>query len=204
MQNKFVFGITGGSGSGKTTESNLFRAFGAEVIDCDVLSREITVPGSSCLSEIVNEFGLAILMPDGSLNRRSLGKIVFENKDKLKILSKITHKYIYERVCLMIKSSSNDIIGIDGAVIIGSEVESLCECMVCVIANDEIRKKRIMQRDNISEQTAEERLYSQKSNNFYIENSDYIVYNDTDEKELQIHAKEVFEKLTERKEERKR
>lgn len=204
MQNKFVFGITGGSGSGKTTVSNLFRAFGAEVIDCDVLSREITVPGSSCLSEIVNEFGLAILMPDGSLNRRSLGKIVFENKDKLKILSKITHKYIYERVCLMIKSSSNDIIGIDGAVIIGSEVESLCECMVCVIANDEIRKKRIMQRDNISEQTAEERLYSQKSNNFYIENSDYIVYNDTDEKELQIHAKEVFEKLTERKEERKR
>lgn len=204
MQNKFVFGITGGSGSGKTTVSNLFRAFGAEVIDCDVLSRETTAPGSSCLSEIVNEFGLAVLMPDGSLNRRSLGKIVFENKDKLKILSKITHKYIYERVCLMIKSSSNDIIGIDGAVIIGSAVESLCECMVCVIANDEIRKKRIMQRDNISEQAAAERLYSQKSNNFYIENSDYIVYNDTDEKELQIHAKEVFEKLTERKEERKR
>lgn len=194
MQNKFVFGITGGSGVGKTLASSEFKRLGADVIDCDVLAREVVMPGEECLSELTDAFG-DILNPDGTLNRKLLSEIVFSDKKKLAILSEITHKHIAKRVCDMIDKSSAQIIGIDGAVIFESPVELLCEVMVSVIAERDIRIRRIISRDKIDHDIAVKRVDSQKNNEYYIEKSDYLVYNNTTEDELKNQVREVWERL---------
>ena len=89
-----VFGITGGSGSGKTTVSDIFRRLGAEIIDTDKIARSVTEKGSECLKELADAFGNGIILPDGSLDRRRLASIAFADKEKTALLSEITHKYI--------------------------------------------------------------------------------------------------------------
>lgn len=195
MQNKLIFGLTGGSGCGKTTVGEILTGLGADIIDCDLIARNVTEKGSRCLSELVKEFGNCILDEEGCLKRKALGDIVFSDKNKLQILNHITHKYIYEEVVQRIEASKCDITGIDGAVIIGSPVEKLCECIVSVISEAEIRVQRIMSRDNITQKQAVERINSQKSNIFYIENSDFIIYNNSTRTELENGVREVWEKL---------
>lgn len=201
-QNKFIFGITGGSGTGKTTVSKIFEELGAEVIDCDKVSRIVTAVGGECLRELESEFGRGIINKDGTLNRRLLGEIVFSDPVKLKILNAVTHKYIYEYVADLIERSSSAIIGIDGAVIIGSDVEKLCCAMVSVLSDREKRVFRIMERDGISKNMAEDRISSQKIDNFYIEKSDYLIYNNNTLSMLKSEVKEVWIKLNEEKRKR--
>lgn len=188
-----ILGITGPTGAGKTTVSRIFSDNGIKVIDTDITAREITAPGKPALSELAECFGEKILT-NGALNRAALAKIAFSDKDALLKLNKITHKYITEEVLAEINSYEGDIIGIDGAVLIESGISKLCTRVLCVLADEEIRKKRIMKRDSISASDADLRISSQKNNSFYIENSDYIVYNN-DRDDLQKQAEKVINEL---------
>ena len=196
-QNKFLFGITGGSGCGKTTVSDIFRNLGYEVIDCDKISREISAKNSPCLSELKNVFGEKILLPDGSLDRKALGNIVFSSQASLKTLNDITHKYILEEIYKRADISKSRIIGIDGAVLIESGVSKKCRRMIAVLADRKIRAKRIIKRDNLTPEEAENRINSQKVDNFYIESCDYILYNNSDRATLENQVREVSLKLEE-------
>ncbi len=202
MQNKFIFGITGPTGSGKTMVSDILRELGAQVIDCDIISREVSMAGEPCLLELCEAFGDGILDLDGNLDRRAMGDIVFSDEKLLKVLSDITHKHIKLRTDKIIEKSYADIIGIDGAVIFGSPVETMCEVMVSVVADVEIRADRIKKRDAIDDQKAMMRIKSQKSNEFYIEKSDYIVYNNLGLDELKEQVREVWNQLQQKREEK--
>ena len=204
MQNKLIFGLMGGSGCGKTSVGEMFIGLGAEIIDCDLISRSIMKKESPCLAEVCNTFGNNIIDKNGELKRRVLGDIVFSDKKKLAVLNKITHKYIYNEVVSRIEKSVCDFIGMDGAVLIGSGVDTLCECMISVVSDKEIRLNRIITRDNITEKQALERINSQKSNNFYIENSDYVIYNNSTKKKLEIRVREVWGKLVIRSSEKRK
>ena len=175
--NKFVFGITGATGAGKTTVSNIFRDLGVYIVDCDIIAKQITSSNIDCLFEIESSFGKDVFEDDGALNRRKLADIVFGNDDKLKLLNKITHKYIKEQIEYEIKTCDNDIIAIDGAVIIGSPVEEICRLMVVVSADEKVRAQRIMARDGISYEFALKRISSQKSNEEYEQYADFIIEN---------------------------
>lgn len=188
-----ILGITGPTGAGKTTVSKIFEENGIKVIDTDITAREITEPGKPALAELSEYFGSGILYKDGSLNRKKLARIAFSNPDFLAQLNKITHYYISEEVNKTINSYQGDIIGIDGAVLIESKISKICTRILSVLADEEIRIKRIMKRDCISKEDAKLRISSQKNNSFYIENSDYIVYNNN---ENDLH-KEIFDIITE-------
>lgn len=190
-----VFGITGGSGAGKSTAANIFRNLGIEVIDADVIAHQVVEKGEPCLQEIKNEFGNAVINKDGSLNRRKLSEIVFTDENKLKSLNRITHKYIKQLILARLEESDAEITAIDGAVIIGSEVEELCKFIVSVLADREIRLQRIMSRDNLNYEQAENRINSQPDDDFYIKNSSYIIYNNSSEHELNLQIKEVCGKI---------
>ncbi len=174
---KFVFGITGPTGSGKTTVSNLFRDKGIHVIDCDKIAAYVTEKKHDCIEELRDAFGDTVFNVDGTLNRPSLASIVFGNDEKLKLLNKITHKYIKEQIEKEITDSKADIIAIDGAVIIGSPVMDICEKLLVVIADTDVRLKRIMKRDNISFDSAQKRISSQMSNEEYERYADFIIKN---------------------------
>ena len=84
---KYILGITGGSGAGKTEVSNILREYGIDIINGDEVSRLIMEPGQEALKETVEAFGDEILDCDGRLKRRELGNIVFSDPEKLKILN---------------------------------------------------------------------------------------------------------------------
>ena len=191
---KFILGITGGSGAGKTTVSDFLREKGIEVIDGDKVARLIMEPGEACLMETVRTFGEDILGENGALIRKKLGQIVFSDSEKLETLNKITHKYITEYFFDKVKTSKSDIVGFDGAVIFESGLDKVCNAIIGVIADEEIRLERITKRDGISMQDARLRVSSQKNNQFYIEKCDFLVYNNGGE-EISEQLEEVLKTL---------
>lgn len=192
-----VFGITGGSGSGKSSASERFRENGIYVIDADKTAREVVRQVEPCLEELVKELGGEILNDDGGLNRRKTGDIVFSDKKKLDILNRITHKYIQKALEDQLNKIDTDIAAVDGAVIIGSPVEKMCSFLVSVMADKEIRLARIMARDNISREAALKRIESQPSDEFYIANSRYLLYNNISKENLNIEVDKLAKTIKE-------
>lgn len=195
MHNKYIFGITGGSGAGKSTVSAKFRELGVYVSDADIAARRVVMPGSPCLAELCSEFGNDILNSDGSLNRAGLAAIVFSDAGKLEILNRITHKYIYEYIVNEINMHDSYVCAIDGAVIIGSPVMELCNKLVVVTADKDVRLERIMERDSIDRDSALARLGAQPDDSFYLEHADYTVVNNGDLIKLGEQIEEIYNKI---------
>ena len=116
---------------------------------------------------------------------------------KRQALNRITHKYIKEETIRLIEQTDSDIVGIDGAVIIGSNIQPLCEFIVSVISEKEVRMQRLRERDNLSDEHINLRLSAQPDDKFYIENSLYIIYNNGDLKELQRQAQQLYKRIKE-------
>ena len=190
-----IFGITGGSGSGKTTVSAMFSQLGVHVIDTDVIAHNIVEKGSKCLGELVQYFGDEILNADGTLDRKKLAHIAFSDDEKKAALNRITHKYIKAQTEADIKNSSADIIAIDGAVIIGSSIEPLCGFIVSVIADRDIRIERIKERDALTDEQAAQRLAAQPDDNFYKQQSGYIIYNNGGTEDLRRQVCMLYDEI---------
>ncbi len=190
-----VFGITGGSGSGKSLVCSMLASLGVKIIDTDVIAREVVKKGSECLNELISYFGNDILLTNGELNRRQLASIAFSDKEKTDMLSRITHKYIKERTSEIIKRASDSLIAIDGAVIIGSNIENECEFIVSVIADRAIRIRRIKERDNLTDSEANRRLDAQPDEHFYRSHSKYIISNNGSEQELFKQVKSFYNEI---------
>lgn len=190
-----ILGITGGSGCGKTTVSDMVRKSGAEVIDTDIVARMIVEPGKPALEEIKKSFGSEYIKGNGELDRKKTANLVFSDSEKLCELNGITHKYIKKYINEYIDSYKGNIIGIDGAVLIESGINKMCDYLISVLADKAVRTERIMIRDGITREEAEKRINSQKNNEFYIENSDYIVYNNNDKESLAAEVGKILSEI---------
>jgi len=173
QNNKILFGITGASGAGKSYVSDIFRQNGFYIIDADKTGHNIIKKGRRAYYDIISEFGDIILMSDGEIDRRKLGSIVFSDKKRLDVLNKITHPQIRNEIYA--EADKHDICGVDGALLFECGIK--CSPVISVIADKDIRIKRIMKRDGISAEDAENRINSQKNNDFYIANSDFVIIN---------------------------
>jgi len=187
-----IIGLTGGSGAGKSTVAKVFALHGARVIDGDIVARSVVEKGKPALVEIIDTFGKQVLLPEGSLNRAKLAKIVFSSQDALHKLNEITHKYITEEICAELKSAKEPVVVIDAAALFESGINRLCDAVVCVTAEKEMRIKRIIARDNLTHQSAKERIEAQKDDSFYIKNSDFCIENNGDEQELFARAAQII------------
>ena len=172
-----ILGITGGTGTGKTSVCQFFKNRGFIVIDSDIVARDVCGKGTDCLGEIADTFGYDILDADGNLKRKELGRIVFSDAEKLETLNKITHKYIARSIKKTIEENADKNILIDAPLLIEAGLDSVCTDTLCVLADKEIRLKRIMQRDSLSLEDAKARIDSQKEDEFYISHCDTAVYN---------------------------
>ena len=195
MQNKYLFGITGGSGSGKSTVSDIIRQMGYDVIDCDLVSRAVTEKGTPCLMELKEEFGSDIISEEGTLLRQKLGELVFSNESKLQRLNKITHKYILKEIYRQAGEAKSSMVGIDGAVLFESGIADSLERIIAVLAERKARIERITKRDGIDACVAENRINSQKDDKFFVDNCDFVIYNNGKYQDLVADVKEVVEKL---------
>lgn len=175
--NKIIFGITGPSGSGKSYVSDLFRKKGVTVFDGDIIAREIVMPGKPAANELREHFGDEYFDSKGELDRRRLASKVFADENERRILNKITHKHIRSEIEARLTEASG-LCAVDGAVIIGSDIENMCRFFVGVLAPREIRIERLKKRDAITEKEISARLNSQPSDDFYRKHCRYIIEND--------------------------
>ena len=190
-----IFGLTGGSGTGKTTVGEIFNEHGIYVVRADESARRVEMMGTQCYDELVTMFGICILQENGEIDRRKLAKIVFEDEKKLKILNRITHHYIKFDIMRELKEVESEFAAIDGAVIIGSPVEKMCEFIVAVEAPYEERVKRIIERDSRTIDEAKARIAAQPDDDFYRKNARFLICNSGGYDELRKNAVQVIEEI---------
>ena len=178
-----ILGLTGPTGAGKGEVAALLLARGFAHIDGDVLSRKVTAPGEPCLDALVQAFGAGILGPNGALDRKRLGELVFSDPESLSRLNAIIHPYIAEKVRELLAQFERE--GrrgavIDGAALYESGLDSICRVVICVTAPYETRLARIMARDGLGEESARKRAAAQPSEACYRARADFIIVNDGD------------------------
>ena len=187
-----IIGMTGGSGAGKSFISGIFAENGFVVVDADAIAKEI-MNGDVQLAESIRQiFGEEYVTPEGKVDRRSLGKLVFADREKLEILNGLTHPKILAEIEKQAALSENVVIDIP--LLKGSSIEELCDLKVAVLCPREIRIKRIMQRDGIDEQTALNRLKSQLSDEEFVESTDVQIINNGKEDELKKQINEIIKR----------
>ena len=173
-----IIGVTGSSGSGKSTVSKMIcDELNVKIIDADKIAKKMQKPGNEYYKKIVELFGKDYLMPDKSLNREKIAKLIFEDGSKKQLLDELTKKYVVEEIKSEIDKMKDDFIVLDVPLLIESNLNNLCDIVIGVVANYDIKIDRICKRDNIKKENAILRLSSQKTNEFYEENVDYIVEN---------------------------
>lgn len=175
-----VIGLTGPTGAGKGEVASIFEKYKIPVINADRVYHELISPPSSCLQELVECFGKEILLPNGSLDRRALGGIVFSDPAARERLNTITHRYVMEEVetrMEQLRRAGVPIAVFDAPQLFEAGAHRACGAVISVLADRGLRLERIMARDNITAEAAMRRILAQKSDEFFKTHSDYIIEN---------------------------
>lgn len=135
--------------------------------------------GEEYWNAIVLEFGQDILKEDKEINRKKLANIVFNDKEKKNILDELTQKYVVEEIKKQISSKSNNVL--DVPLLIESKLNKVCDYVISVISDERIKTDRICKRDNLTKEEALARIKAQPTNEFYIENSNYVIINNSND-----------------------
>ena len=169
-----IIGITGGTGCGKTTLLNLIAARGGLILDCDAIYHELLISDKAMLEAIENRFPGVI--ENGALNRKKLGAIVFADENALLDLNRITHAAVKTEVLRRLEDAPK-LAAIDAIGLFEGNLAPLCDVTVAVTAPEEARVKRLMLRDDISDDYARSRIRAQHREDWFRERCDYVLSN---------------------------
>jgi dephospho-CoA kinase len=173
-----LFGLTGGIASGKSTVAARFRGRGVPVIDADELAREVVAPGSAGLRSLAETFGAGVLGPDGSLDRKAMGRLAFADESARKRLNAITHPLISrlttERAAAL-ASRGEPLACYEAALIVENGVADAFRPLVVVGCSEEIQLTRIQARDGTSLAEALSRVRAQKPLADKIAVADFVI-----------------------------
>lgn len=190
-----IIGITGPSGSGKSMLAAALTARGYLHADADAIYHDLLRTNAAMRDELVTAFGDGILK-DGQIDRTALAARVFgaHGKKSLLRLNKITHKYVC-RACVKEIRAAADAgakgILLDAPLLIEARLDRLCDLVVCVTAPTEMRVRRIVARDGISDAAALRRIRSQPNDAFYLKKCGYLLLNDGDAGKIDAAAREI-------------
>ena len=177
MNKSIVIGITGPTGSGKSTIAKMIEQMGYELLDVDCIAKSVIQDSASCINDLKNEFSSNVINEDGSINRAELFDRAFSSKDSLKRLNEIVHPEIVKKLEGLIdniKMSGKNVV-VDAAVLFESGADKLCDFTISVLAPKRTRTYREIYRDGISRTVANKRINAQQKDSFYKENADYIL-----------------------------
>ncbi len=169
-----IIGITGSSGSGKTTFSRMLaEKLNYKLINADEIVKKLYNKDEDYYKEIVKTFGSKILNDNQEINRKKLAEIIFNNETERLKINNLTFKYVVQEIKKQVENNSI----IDAPLLIESNLNTICDITIAVIADEKVKIERIIKRDNIEEDKVIERLKAQPNEQFYKENVDFIVYN---------------------------
>jgi len=198
----FVIGLTGGIGTGKSLVSQILQEFGAGLIDADKLGHQAYQPHSTPWSEVVAAFGTEVTLPDGAIDRKKLGAIVFADASKLALLNKIMHPKIAEMAQAEIdhlKVQGFSVVVLEAAVLIEANWMSLVSEVWITVAPEELVVKRIQIRNKLPEEAIISRIRSQLSQEERVTYAHVVISNDKDEHALREQVESLWKTRIEEK-----
>ena len=193
---RVVLGITGGTGAGKTSVLDVIREMGGVVVDCDAVYHEM-LNGSEEMRNTINAVFPGVFDADGKLNRQKLGEEVFSRRERLARLNDIVYHFVVPEVERRLGKDTG-LYAIDAINLLESGISELCDKTIAVTAPTELRVRRIMARDGISEQYARMRITAQKPDEYYRTKCDCELTNAADTPEsFREEAREFIRRLME-------
>lgn len=192
-----VLGLTGNIGCGKSSVSNIFIENNIDVVDADIVARQI-FDDKNLLNKVFSTFGDTIKNADGTLNRKALGNIVFNDDEKLIELNNLTHPQIKENILSEVseyKNQGKKIVVIDAALLIEDDYLPHIDKLLLVTCKKDIQIERIKNRDNCTEEEAVSRINSQMSQEDKSKFADYIIDNSGSPEELKQKVLEFINVL---------
>lgn len=191
-----VIGLTGNIGTGKSTAASVIKEFNIKIIDCDIVSREV-VEYNEVLEILKDAFGDSIISEDGKLLRKELGKIVFNDKEKLDKLNSIMHPIMRKRIeeCISEFSKTEKICVLDGAILIEAKFYDLVQDTILISSSEENQLKRVHKRDGHDYEYIKGIIKSQmllKEKEKYCK---YIIYNNEGIEELRTKVSETMKEI---------
>lgn len=189
-----IIGLTGGIGSGKTTISNWFLEKGIPVYNSDIEAKKLMNSNLEVIEKLIDLFGEEVYT-NGKLNRSLIASQVFQHKNLLEKLNKIVHPAVFKDFQKWIKSQEAEMLVKEAAILFESGSYRDCDFIISVVADENIRIKRVMNRDGVTEAQVRSRMDNQWTDKQRIEHSDYIVNNNKGLEELKYQFDEVYKKL---------
>jgi len=191
--------LTGGIACGKSNVAQLFEQLGAEVINLDELSRQVVVPGSAGLSELVDCFGDDILTVDKTLNRKILQEILLKNKANQQLIEDILHPKILEKMQMEIENCKKQLIIIEIPLLVEKNLAYLFDRAIIVECNEENQLKRLIKREKIDKNSAKTLISAQTSHSNRLKLADQlsidVIENNLEIFDLEQKVRNLYQKL---------
>lgn len=191
-----IIGLTGGIGSGKSTVANLFAKLDVPIIDSDIIAREIVMPGLPALEEIANTFGNEYLTSNGELDRLKLRQLIFDDADKRQQLEAILHPRIRTEMQHRAQALNTAYCIFVIPLLIEAGQQNLVDRILVVDSPDDLRRQRLKERDNMSDEAIDKAFAAQIQRQQRIDAADDIITNDTNLEHLQAPALELHQKYS--------
>jgi dephospho-CoA kinase len=193
-----VIGLTGGIASGKSTVARMLRDLGAHIVDADQLARQVVEPGTPALAEIVARFGPALLQPDGTLDRKQLGALVFADPGARRELERITHPRIAragQEAIARLAARGVDPVLYEAALIVENRLHTWMNGLIVVAVPPDVQLARLMARDHLDEDAARARLAAQLPLADKIAVADHVIDNGGTLEETRAQVRDLWGRL---------
>jgi dephospho-CoA kinase len=192
-------GLTGNIGTGKSHAASVFAELGARIVDADIVAHELMEPGREAHQKVVQAFGEGILEPSGAINRKVLGKIVFENCEKRLLLNSLVHPAVHleilRRMVELEKEGSSGVIIVDAALLVENAHHKYFDRLIVVTCDPNLQLARIMKRDGISLEEARQRRASQMPIEEKLKLADYVIETSGTLKETRVQIEDIYREL---------
>ena len=190
-----VVGITGGIGCGKSSVTDLLKKLNVDIVDADIIAREIVEPGKFALKKIVEHFGTEILLPDGSLDRAQLRVIIFSKKEKKDWLEELLHPLIKDEIRAQIKSANSKYVVLSSALLLETRQKDLVDMVVVVDIPETLQIERTTLRDGNSSELVKKIIDSQLKREERLSRADIVIDNSDSLDKLKLKIKELHSDL---------
>jgi len=192
-------GLTGGIGTGKSTASKILNELGAFIFDADKEAKNILKNNETVQSELIAEFGTDIMSGDEKIDNNKLARIAFQDQDHQLRLNSIIHPYVFQEIDEIfddvLEKGKNDIFVIDAALIYESGADTHMDYVIVITALLKIRMERALQREMLSRDEILKRIDLQWPEEEKIALADFVIHNDSTEKELLNSITDIYNKL---------